>query len=433
MRLAPAHPAAQGLQPIAFPILMKHHASMPRLLPRAPASRRSPSEAALTRLVAISDFCAPLPVDPPSRDYAACHAAWRAAAVEPAPPFPPQAHSGVHGGVHGGYLERLPLAAVAAGLCSSAEIWSFSGSDDRPPEAPAEALPLRRRFRADGPAPYPSADLRAHLDVFGPPAILCTWGLGVEPAILARSAASVRVYNSIDAPALRIPEAVSRHVDVFLASAPWQEAAIRDRHPGAIVAVMPIGPEFASPETFFPTGAAKDFDVIYVAAAQAYKRHDILLDAFARLPPTIRGLCVFGYGEDADAIRAEIAARGLAITCIGPPGVPYPQVNALMNRARIGVVCGEDDGAPAILTEYMLAGLPVLANARLRCGLDFIRPDTGLAAPAGAFAEAILTLLARAPAMAPRDVVLEHWVWEKTIERFATLVDHARRAKSRAA
>ena len=45
-----------------------------------------------------------------------------------------------------------------------------------------------------------------------------------------------------------------------------------------------------------------------------------------------------------------------------------------MNRARIGVVCGEEDGAPAILTEYMLAGLPVLANARLRCGLRLHPP-----------------------------------------------------------
>ncbi len=378
----------------------------------------------MARIVAISDFCTPLPVEPPSQDYAARRAAWRQVAAEPAASIPT--------GVHGGYLERLPLAAAAAGLCSSAEIWSFSGTD-RAAAAAEGSQPLRRCFRADGPAPYPSADLHAHLDVFGPPAILCTWGLGIEAALLERCRGSVRVYNSIDAPALRIPEAVSRHVDLFLASAPWQAAAIRARHRDALVAVMPIGPEFASPETFFPTGAAKDFDVIYVAAAQGYKRHDILLDAFARLPRTIRGLCLFGYGEDAAAIRAAIAARGLAITCIGPPGVSYPEVNALMNRARIGVVCGEADGAPAILTEYMLAGLPVLANARLRCGLDFIRPDTGLAAPAETFADAILTLLARAPAMAPRDVVLEHWAWEKTIERFAPLVDHARRRKSRAA
>jgi hypothetical protein len=45
---------------------------------------------------------------------------------------------------------------------------------------------------------------------------------------------------------------------------------------------------------------------------------------------------------------------------IGPPGCGYDEVNRLMNRAKFGVVCGRDDGAPPILTEYMLAGLPVL-------------------------------------------------------------------------
>ena len=140
-----------------------------------------------------------------------------------------------------------------------------------------------------------------------------------------------------------------------------------------------------------------------------------------------------GHGEDAAAHREEIARRGLDLLCLGPPGLPYPEVNALMNRARIGVVCGEEDGAPAILTEYMLADLPVLANARLRCGLQYIRPDTGLAAPPEAFAAAIRALLARAPTMNPRAAVLENWVWEKTIERFATLVDRVRRDKPRAA
>ena len=231
-----------------------------RCHPVEPGLEETRSKAVLARIVAISDFCTPLPVEPPSQDYAARRAAWRQVAAEPAASIPT--------GVHGGYLERLPLAAAAAGLCSSAEIWSFSGTD-RAAAAAEGSQPLRRCFRADGPAPYPSADLLAHLDVFGPPAILCTWGLGIEAALLERCRESVRVYNSIDAPALRIPEAVSRHVDLFLASAPWQAAAIRARHRDALVAVMPIGPEFASPETFFPTGAAKDFDVIYVAAAQA--------------------------------------------------------------------------------------------------------------------------------------------------------------------
>ena len=345
----------------------------------------------MARIVAISDFCAPLPVDPPTRNHAACRARWRAIAAEPRPPCGPAK-------VCGGYLERLPLAAVAAGLCRQRRDLELcrqrpAGRSDAGLRS-ADPAPLSRRR----PRPLPLGRPLAHLDVFGAPAILCTWGLGVDAAILARCAASVRVYNSIDAPALRIPAEVSRHVDLFLASAPWQAEAIRVRHPGALVAVMPIGPEFASPETFFPTGAAKDFDVIYVAAAQGYKRHDILLDAFARLPRGIRGLCVFGYGEDAEAIRAEIGARGLNINCIGPPGVPYAQVNALMNRARIGVVCGED-GRRAGDPHRVHARGPAGARQRPPPLRPRLHPAGHRSRGAGrAFADAILSLLARAPA-----------------------------------
>ncbi len=59
---------------------------------------------------------------------------------------------------------------------------------------------------------------------------------------------------------------------------------------------MPIGPEFADPKTFRPLDLPKEFDIVYVAAAQPYKRHDILFDALVRLPRSIRALCVFGYG-----------------------------------------------------------------------------------------------------------------------------------------
>jgi hypothetical protein len=67
-----------------------------------------------------------------------------------------------------------------------------------------------------------------------------------------------------------------------------------------------------------------------------------------------------------------------------------------MNRAKIGVVCGVDDGAPAILTEYMLAGLPVLANVNLRCGLQYITPKTGATATEDKFHLGLRDLIGRA-------------------------------------
>jgi glycosyltransferase involved in cell wall biosynthesis len=188
-------------------------------------------------------------------------------------------------------------------------------------------------------------------------------------------------------------------------------------------AILPVGPEFAAVDQFRPLGTHKDVDLIYVAAAQPYKRHDILFDALARLPRDVRAICVFGYGEMADDLRRRAVEQDLSIAFVGPPGVAIDDVNRLMNRARFGVVCGVDDGAPAILTEYMLAGLPVLANAELRCGLQYILPETGITATADGFADAILRLRATAADYAPRAVVLDRWTWPSSVARLRRIIE----------
>src|SRR5690606_821988 len=71
-------------------------------------------------------------------------------------------------------------------------------------------------------------------------------------------------------PALRLPPEVSRHFGLVLTGAQWQSDEVDRRHLSVLKAIMPIGPEFASPETFLPVDSTKLYDVIYVAAAQAY-------------------------------------------------------------------------------------------------------------------------------------------------------------------
>lgn len=328
-------------------------------------------------------------------------------------------------GVNGGYIERLPLALLRGGLVDCAEIWTH-WRGERPPCDWVESSPFltRRAFRMNGPeAPFDSNDMLAHIDAFGPPAILCVWGLGVSERIMAACADSYKIYNSIDAPALRIPHEVSRHFDLILTGAEWQSEAVRARHPDMQTAVMPIGPEFASPSTFRPLDCAKNYDVIYVAAAQAYKRHDILFDALDRLPRSLKTICVCGYGELTDSLRHRAAELGINVDFIAPPGVPISEVNRLMNQARMGVVCGIDDGAPAILTEYMLAGLPVLANSQLSCGLQYITAKTGRVASAENFHEGILDVLGRLEDFTPREIVTANWTWPHSLGTICDLMN----------
>lgn len=337
------------------------------------------------------------------------------------PPDP--SRSSVPVDVDGGYIERFPLAALKSGLVDTAEIWTHWRGES-PPSDRLENPNLRRRaFRMNGPgAPFRSNDMLGYLQAFGPPTILCVWGLGVDEDILSACRDSFKIYNSIDAPALRIPPEVSRHFDLVITGAEWQSNAVRERHPQMRTAIMPIGPEFASDVTFRPLGLPKTYDVIYVAAAQPYKRHDILFEALRRLPRSIKTLCVCGYGEMAGDLHRQASDYGINVEFIDPPGVPFPEVNRLMNQAKIGVVCGIDDGAPAILTEYMLAGIPVLANSQLRCGLQYITPKTGRTASADNFHEALFEMLTTPHAFRPREVVQENWIWPHSIGKLRSII-----------
>ena len=93
------------------------------------------------------------------------------------------------------------------------------------------------------------------------------------------------------------------------------------------------------------------------------------------------------------------------------------------------MVCGRDDGAPAILTEYMLAGLPVLANAGLRCGLQFILPETGMNASTNGFADAILTMRETWAEFRPREAVLKRWAWTHSVTRLGEIIERIHDAK----
>ena len=354
-------------------------------------------------------------------------------ALAPSPPVDPpwRMPQGARPEVTGGYLERLPLACIAAGLADMAEIWHHRHGDAPASYAPAgPRLGVRGFPLEDVTAPFDNRSMLAFVQAFGAPHILVVYGLGVSPALLAACARSTIIYNSIDAPALRVPPAVSAHFDLVLTGAPWQSEEVTARHPGTLTAVLPVGPEFAAVDLFRPLGIVKDYDLIYVAAAQPYKRHDVLLQAFETLPRAVRGLLLFGYGEEAGRLRSHIAERGLSIDCEGPPGVPFAAVNQRMNRARFGVVCGRDDGAPAILTEYMLAGLPVLANAELACGRQYILPATGRLAAPGDFAAAIMAMRASIAEFDPRPEVLARWTWPHTIEKLRPLLNQVKVRKA---
>ncbi len=77
----------------------------------------------------------------------------------------------------------------------------------------------------------------------------------------------------------------------------------------------------------------------------------------------------------------------------------------------------------------VLAGLPVLANDKLACGLQFITPDTGQTASADGFADGITAMLNDLDTFQPRKTVLENWTWPHSGARLAGLIEDGIRRK----
>lgn len=339
--------------------------------------------------------------------------------------------------VAGGFMERLPLACLAGGLVDYAETWHYeqeSGCGSYGLIDPQQPLFGWRGFglhRAQ--APFYSADMLAFVETHGAPHILCVWGLGVDERVLEACRESFKVYYSICAEPLRVPHHVARHFDLILAGDRKQQTKVREDLPGAPCELLTLGPEFADADTFRPLGVEKRYDLVYVACAQAYKRHDLLFEAMAALRGfrPVSCLCVCGYGDLVDSLKKMAAEMGCAVDFVGPPSISFAEVNACINQARIGVVAGVEDGCPGVITEYMLAGLPVLMNAEIRCGSRFLTPETGWLAHARDFPLAIQMALDAYGELDPRSYAIEHWGWKASVRRFeAMLHDHGFRRRS---
>ncbi|MDT1064622.1 hypothetical protein RM190_22385 [Paracoccus sp. CPCC 101403] len=82
------------------------------------------------------------------------------------------------------------------------------------------------------------------------------------------------------------------------------------------------------------------------------------------------------------------------------------------------------------MTEYQLAGLPVLANARLCCGLEFVPPEGGLIAEKGEeFAASLDHLLRHHFEYNPREAALKRWGWRPSIALLAASLDDIKAAR----
>ena len=155
-----------------------------------------------------------------------------------------------------------------------------------------------------------------------------------------------------------------------------------------------------------------------------------LIKALSLLPddlPPYR-LVIVGEGPEEEALRAQVAALGLAARVEFAGFQPQAVVGEWMRRARLFVLPSLEEGQGVVLLEALASATPVLAS-----DVDGIRevvtPEVGVRVPSAdpaALAHALQTLLVDDDAwqrmsMAARQRAVEQYDWAKISARFVEL------------
>jgi glycosyltransferase involved in cell wall biosynthesis len=202
---------------------------------------------------------------------------------------------------------------------------------------------------------------------------------------------------------------------------------------------------FAAPPTF---GSSRDgtdpsdpLRLLAVGRFQPKKGYATLLEAVARVRAETR-LTVVGYGPLEAALRARVAALGLAPRVTWTGALDQPAVRAQYRASDLLLVAsevatdGDRDGLPNVVVEALSQGLPVVATRAGAIPELVVDGDHGRLVPsgdAGALAAAI-EHLARDPAARRRmgaagiQRVSDGWDLDAVAERLHRLLGTAMRA-----
>jgi glycosyltransferase involved in cell wall biosynthesis len=153
-------------------------------------------------------------------------------------------------------------------------------------------------------------------------------------------------------------------VDVFIANSGHVAERIRQAY-GRQAEVLhpPVDVEG------FPLRAEKEDFYLTVSRLEAYKRIDLLVEAFGRLPG--RRLVVVGTGSELERLRARAPAN---VQFRGR--LPTAEVVSCMQRARAFVFAGIEDFG-IVMAEAQACGTPLIALSR-GGAVDILRAHTGV-------------------------------------------------------
>lgn len=211
-------------------------------------------------------------------------------------------------------------------------------------------------------------------------------------------------------------------------------AASREHTPLAKFVVLRNGVDAPPATPCEPNAGAAGRPVLVgiVASLTPVKRHDLLLEAWARVRrhagPGAARLVLIGDGPLREPLAAQAAALGLGddVEFVGA----VTDVPAQLRRLDAGVLCSDREGLSNAVLEYMASGLAVVATA-VGGNPELVDQRNGLLVPAGdaeALAGAIGRLVAdaglrRRLGEAGRERVVREFGWDASLRALTGLYE----------
>ena len=166
----------------------------------------------------------------------------------------------------------------------------------------------------------------------------------------------------------------------------------------------------------------KEYDLAMVAVLSAYKRHASFFAALSRLRRNGHRLRVLLLGGERQFTRAQILEQAAYYNVADQidlvPDIPYDDVNAYINKARVHVLWSRTEGVNRAIVECMFAGLPSIVREGFNYGhrYPYINEHTGAFSTEQRLPATLLEMVEKSSHMAPREWALANLSCQRSTE-----------------
>jgi glycosyltransferase involved in cell wall biosynthesis len=201
---------------------------------------------------------------------------------------------------------------------------------------------------------------------------------------------------------------------VFVQSVEPRDSAVLTGLGSQLIPVPTSANSWVDHRVWRPLPVEKEYDVAMVAVWSSYKRHAPFFAALSRLRRSGHRLRVLLLGGNREWTRERILDQaryyGVGDQVHIPDGLPYDEVNATINKAKVHVLWSRTEGVNRAIIECMFAGLPSIVREGFNYGhrYPYVNSETGAFASERTLPSTLLEMVERSGDMRPRDWAMAH-------------------------